>query len=230
MAASQPSTHEATKWPPLVVRALQQLPASTAAPRWGPTVLPRGNSAVVAAAARSFQVSVFRCPVPEPIDSPLVGQQACGSMESVAESFGATEYPSAAAAHAALPGAGVSVPPGGESVAYPLPGGLVAQRVVAVSSAGAALTVEVLWHEGDWAVSVSGGVGQRAAATMIARLLQQYRLPPDPGVLAVTVAPDGQHTTITWATGDEVLHVSSYHQAAHAIAMAASMHPFGQAS
>jgi hypothetical protein len=77
---------------------------------------------------------------------------------------------------------------------------------------------------------VSGGVGQRVVAAMIARLLQQYRLPPDPGVLAVTVAPDGQHTSITWATGDDVLHASSYHQAAHAIAMAASMQQFGQAS
>lgn len=153
----------------------------------------------------------------------------CGAMASFAESFGATVYYNSSAAMAALPEAApIKGMLGLNSVPYSLPGGLVAQRWVRSATNGQGSTIALRWHEGDWTIWVFGGSSLRDTATSITTDLQQYRLPPFPGVLSVDAAPDGQHSNLAWTTGDVVYQVGATHQAVHAIEMAASMRHYAQ--
>lgn len=228
-AASEPSGAPTSQspFPPLVRAALSSLASHTALPLWGPRTLPRGNSAAVAAGPASFSVHLFSCPTPEPLDGPGVGQGECGSMASAAESFGAAAYASPGAALAQLPGPPVPGLSGYASRPMALLGNLVATRWLAAGRSGPGDTVAIRWQEGDWTIWVTD-TSARVVAESVAAALQQYRLPPHPGVLVVDSAPDGQHTTIDWAVGRVVYQVSATHQAVHAIEIAASGAPAGQ--
>ena len=213
-------------FPPLVATALNSLASQGSLLLWGPTVLPRGNSAQTTASAGSFTVNVFSCPTPEPLNSPAVGQGECGAMASFAESFGATVYSSASAALAHLPGSPFNNLSGYASRPMALPGNLVGTRWLLAGMSGPGDTLAIRWQEGDWTIWVMG-TAVRGAAETVAVALQQYRLPPDPGVVVVDSAPDGQHTRLEWAVGTAVYQVGATHQAVHAIEMAATGAPLG---
>lgn len=214
------------QFPSLVATALNSLASHTGLPLWGPTALPRGNSATATAGVSSFAVNVFACPTPEPLNGPGVGQGSCGAMASFGESFGATVYPSAAAALAQLPGPPVPSLSGYASRPMALPGNLVGTRWLMSGMSGPGDTLAIRWQEGDWTIWVTYS-DARVVAEAVAVALQQYRLPPHPGVLVVDSAPDGQHTTIKWAVGDVVYQAGATHEAVHAIEIAATGAPLG---
>ncbi len=147
-------------------------------------------------------------------------------MASFAESFGSTGYSSASAALAHLPGSPFNRLSGYPSRPMALPGNLVGTRWLLTGISGPGDTIAIHWQEGDWTIWVTG-TEVRGAAETVAVALQQYRLPPYPGVLVVDSAPDGQHTSLEWAVGTVVYQVGATHQAVHAIEMAATGAPLG---
>lgn len=216
--------HSASTWPwPLSVsQSLDLVTGHTQPALMGPVSLPRGNSVKVSFSSTQYAVNVFDCPTAEPINSSLIGQGVCGAMASFAEGFGAKLYPTAAAARDALR---YQTPPG-SPVPMNLPGGLTGRRWRIRGQSGPRSTEEIVWHEGDWTIVVSGGSPERSSAMLVAHLLQQYLLPPYPGLLTVDVAGDGLHTSVEWALGSTVYSTSAMHNPAHAVIMASSMKPF----
>ncbi len=227
-SSSAPSGKKAstTTFPPLVAQALSRLSGQGSLLLWGPGVLPRGNSARTTTGAGSFAVNVFACPTPEPLNSPAMGQGDCGAMASFAESFGSTVYSSASAALAHLPGPPLNSLSGYASRPMALPGNLTGTRWLLTGMSGPGDTLAIRWQEGDWTIWVLG-TNVRGAAEAVAVALQQYRLPPHPGVLVVDSAPDGQHTSLEWTVGSAVYQAGASHQAVHAIEMAATGAPLG---
>lgn len=219
-----------TSFPPLVATILSHVQETTNAPLWGPTVLPRGNSAKTLSTSHSFSSQIFACPVAEPLNGPGVGQSNCGAMMSVAENFGSTVYSSHIASRAAL--RAVQPPPFVRDLSSHLrttqllPGGIQAKRWFSGQTANSGTTIAVNWQEGDWTLWVYGGTGLWNTAVTVTRQLQRYRLPPYPGTLIVDAAPDGQHTSLTWLEGNAIYQATATHQTLHAIVIAASMNKF----
>ena len=214
------------QFPALVASALRKIAGTTQIPLWGPTTLPRGNSAIAKSTQQSFTVNIFACPVAEPINSSQIGQGNCGAMASFAEGFGASEYPSPQAALDALPQSPITNLSNLQLMSQSLPGGLTAQRWVRSGSHGPGSTIALRWQEGDWTLWISGGSGLRQTAISVTEDLQHYRLPPHQGSLLIDAAPDGQHTSLSWVIGSTVYDANSMHQALHAIEIAASSQPF----
>lgn len=215
-----------TSFPPLVATILSHVQETTSAPLWGPTVLPRGNSAKTLSTSHSFSAQIFACPVAQPLNGPGVGQSNCGAMMSVAENFGSTVYSSHSAAQAAQSPPFVKGLSSHLRTTQLLPGGIQAKRWFSGQTANAGTTIAVNWQEGDWTLWVYGGTGLWNTAVTVTRQLQQYRLPPYPGALIVDAAPDGQHTNLTWREGNVIYQAAAQHQTLHAIMIAASMNTF----
>lgn len=213
-------------WPKLVAQSLALVRGHTQVALQGPTVLPRGNSARVSFSAARYTVNFFECPSVEPLNSPHIGQGMCGAMAAYADGFGGRMYATPAAAREAL----AYQPPSGTPVAMSLPGGLTASRWPISGRSGLGSTAAVVWHEGEWTIVVTGGPGERAAAVLVARLLQRYRLPAHPGLLNIDAAGDGLHTSAQWVVGSTVYTTSAMHNPAHALVMAASTRPFPRRS
>lgn len=189
----------------------------------GPTDLPRGNSVDVLFSASAYTVNLFQCPTPEPVNSSKIGHGMCGAMASFAEGFGARVY---ATPGAAQQDALAYQAPSGPPIPISLPGGLTGDRWRISGQTRPRSTAAIVWHEGDWTIVVSGGPPERSTAVLVTHLLQQYLLPPHPGLLRVDVAGDGLHTTVTWILGSTVYFTSAMHNPAHAVAMAASFQSY----
>ncbi len=223
--SAKPSPHSSAPhapWPTLVLQSLGLIQGHTAVALMGPASVPRGNSAKVSFSASQYTVNVFQCPAADPINSSAIGHGLCGAMASFAEGFGATRYPSHAAAQAAL----AYQPPSGTPVTMSLPGGLTGSRWRISGQTGPHNTATIVWHEGNWTLVVSGGPPEQSSALLVTHLLQHYRLPPHTGLLTVDVAGDGLHTSVQWVLGSTVYFTSAMHNPAHAIIMAASIEPF----
>ncbi len=226
-ASSHSKNSSTVSFPPLVASILSHVQETTSAPLWGPTTLPRGNSAKTLSTPHSFSAQIFACPVAEPLNGPGVGQSNCGAMVSIAENFGSTRYPSDNAARTALqavqPPAFVTDLSSHPRTTQLLPGGIPARRWFSGQTASSGTTIAVNWKEGDWTLWVYGGTGLWNTAVMVTTQLQRYRLPPYPGILIVDAAPDGQHTSLTWLAGNVLYQAGAEHQSLHAIVIASSM-------
>lgn len=189
----------------------------------GPASLPRGNSEQVSFSSPHYTVNVFQCPTAGPVNSSLIGQGMCGAMESFAEGFGATIYPTAAAARGALT---YQTPPG-TPVAMSLPGGLTGSRWRIHGQKGPTARRRLCGTKATGPLwSQAGRPSAVPSAVLVTHLLQHYLLPPHPGLLTVDVAGDGLHTSAQWVLGSTVYFTSAMHSPAQAVTMAASLKPF----
>ncbi len=224
-ASHTPQTSKVS-FPPLVATILSGMAGTTHASLWGPTVLPRGNSAKTSSTFGQFSAQIFACPTAEPVNGPKVGQLNCGTMASFAESFGSSVYSNNNAARETLPPPPVSGLSALPQTTQFLPGHLKAVRWYSGNPANSGTTVAIKWQEGDWTVWVYGGTGLWNTALMVTRELERYRLPAHLGIMIVDAAPDGQHTSLAWVVGNTVYRAGAMHQSLHAIVVAASMKNF----
>ena len=72
----------------------------------------------------------------------------------------------------------------------------------------------------------SGGIPWGPVATAILAQLTRTPLPAAPGVLVADLAPDGVHTTVSWAVDETVYRVGIEHGAAQAAALASAMQSY----
>jgi len=225
-------------WLPVVAAAMADVgtpPLPLLAPMGFSVEASAPNSATVARSPRGYEVSLFTCPAPLPVNSPGIGSGTCGAMDDVYGGFGGTAYPSAAAAAAALPTAPVA--PAGcsaTSTAEASGGGLTVLATLWQSPS--AKICQVSWRSGAWTFVLEGDLGEGnagngtvawtdVAASMLSQLARAP-LPGEPGVVSADVAPDGIHTTCSFVLGTDLYTASAFHQATEALALTGTLLPY----
>lgn len=193
------------------------------------------NSATVARTSQGYEVSLFVCPTPLPVNSPGVGSSACGAMANVYGSFGGTAYPSATAAAAALPAASAAPSGCGATSTAQASGGGISVVATLWRSPSTGIC-QVNWQRGAWTFVLVGDLGGGSAgnplepwtavASSILAQLARAPLPGGPGVVSVDVAPDGIHTTCSFVLGPDLYTGSADHQATEALALTATLLPY----
>jgi hypothetical protein len=89
---------------------------------------------------------------------------------------------------------------------------------------------DLVWGEGDWTVEISDGSAaqQLDAAAPVLMYLDTHLLPPDPGIVAVRLTPQGPTTSIDWAEGPDLAWANSQQisptNQVNTLAMAVSWH------
>lgn len=222
-------------WPAPIQAAMSVIAAETTVPLEAPRDLPLAettpNSVTTSAGADRYQVTLYHCPRPLPANAAGVGNGSCGAMANLYGGFGGSSLPSAAAAaHYVL-----------ERTPQPPPGCVKQTRVQLQSGLDATLfsvpasgrICLVAWHEGDWTMTVDGdpgggvqsgsSAGWMGVAKAVVSYLNRYLLPPTEGSFVCDLAPDGLHTSLTWAVGSTVYTVEVTHGAVPAAEMAVSM-------
>ncbi len=248
LAAPSQAVATTASWPALVRQAMGYAAPRTRVPleaptgRLWPTGRPGGpNSARVTAGADRYEVEIYTCPQPLPLNAPGIGKGLCGDMASIYGGFGGQAFPTANRASASLYSAAGAPPSSPADMAgegcpksrpVPLGDGVVATLYYGPQPS---LNCGATWHEGSWAFSLSGdlngGTGGDHSAPWepIARgevaYLAAHRVGgAAEGVFSGDIAPDGSHTSLAWRTGTDVYNASLYH--GDALALAASMAPY----
>ena len=198
------------------------------------------NSAQALASPTSYSVSLFDCPQPLPLNDPQVGTGLCGAMASIYGSFGGRSYPSRTAALQAVQ-ANAAAPAGCPDtrlvVLQPTsPGlrpGITATLYYGPQPQGNCLAV---WNDGEWTFllegDLNGGIGGDSMepwtdlARRIVSYLDRHRLPKTHGVFDCDLAPDGLHTGVSWALGQDVYSAGLYHGAVRSLGLITAMAPY----
>lgn len=237
VTAQTPSGTSRTALPPLTASLAAWLRAHTTASVVLPSALPPGLSATVRVTSEGWAVGLFRCPSQLPLNSAGIGTGACGAMDNVFGDVRLERTGSPSAAHAALDAAVdlAAVRPclDGETAAKVALGSGQVGSVRRADVPGATTSACVLaWSHGAWRIFLSGNpstTALEAAGRPLASALVSHPLPEGGGIVAVDVAPDGDHTTIAWNEGDDVVVVSTREDPVEAVAVAASLRPVSSA-
>lgn len=221
-----PAMVQAYPVPIRTAAAIQQaIQTHTTAPVWVPTWVPSivGKTQdhvtpLITWAAQSYQVAFVITPTAESafVES-ATGEATAwkarfGTHIIETGGYGVTQYKTRTQAHAALwqPNRGVGIlSPHEFGPAHP----------VALSSSWTAYwhpkAGALTWREGDWTIEVSGQPqaptplgGAANEARQIARSLEQYRLPPAPGIISVEGNASGGQFTLRWQEGRTVISTS----------------------
>lgn len=226
-----------TALPPLAASVAAWLRAHTTLPVVVPSVLPPDLSATVRVTSNGWVVGLFHCPSRLSLNAPGIGTGACGAMDSVFGDLRLERTGSPSAAQATLDAVvdlgAVQPCLDGEIVARVAigPGQMASVRRADASGPTASACV-MTWSHDSWRIFLSGTsstAALEAAGRPLASALVSHPLPGSGGIVAVDVAPDGDHTTIAWDEGDDVLVVSLREDPSEAVAVAASLRPFSAA-
>ena len=100
------------------------------------------------------------------------------------------------------------------------------------SSQASQVACEVAWKLNGWHIQLTGDLGGgiagdgsipwRQVATAIVTYLGAHPLPNGSGLLNCDIAPDGLHTSLEWAVGNDVYGATFAHGATQAISLAGS--------
>lgn len=235
------SSSEERNWPSLVVEIMSYAQRRTAVPVWAPAALPAlpqpPNSAEVRAGESMYLAQLFVCPQPQPLNSPSVGSGACGAMASIYGNFGASAYPSQAAARTSFM-AGWSPAQGcADSRSVPIDPGLTATLFYSPASPSGCAAV---WQDRGWQFDLYGDMrgGQPGDASppwlevarSVATHFEANPLPSGIGLFRCDIAADGLHSSASWVVGSDLYHVALYHGAVRTVELLQAMAPYPGAS
>ena len=229
--------HDINPFNQAVQEAMAYAAARTQVPLQAPMVVPLNPSQTprhhlyltpsVTASTQAYQVQFQLTTTPMTLNNPHSDTGVNGAMMNIYGGFGATRYPTANQASAALQRMlnqwgqreGSNSPESGHSpTLVNLGHGIVGQ-----SWTGRIPLVQ--WHEGQWTmrVSNSSSASNIATAKPIVAFLHTYLLPETHGWMGVVNAGDGDHTVLAWQEGRTVYETSNYHSAIQAMEMAVAM-------
>jgi hypothetical protein len=231
--------------PKLIVSAMAYAAPRTHVPLEAPRTLPThnpaalvANSAVVVAAARTYQVTLKDCSPPLPLNSRAMSSPSgsCNFQMALFGSFGARAYRSGEAALAALATQIVTDErPFSECTAksrVQLADGIASTVSTWGPASGEAGPCQATWQARDWTFIISGmtpdlwvGGPWTTTANQIIAYVASHALPGRGEMVAVN-AGDGLITTLTWASGPVEYNTFAYHGALPAVEMAAAMAPY----
>ena len=232
-AASTPATTAAT-----IDAAVGYLHSRTELPIEAPAAVPGGPagsvlSATATADAHGYQVNLWLCTPPRPLNDPGIGNLDCGGEAQRFGSFGAEQEASAAVAQAALPGLAGAQPARCQDT------NITPTSSVATTSSGTQVTVwkcadaadpvEVRWSARGWDYDLYFGSSDwpqwRQLLDTFTDHLRAHPLPAVHGVFAVTYAGDGYHSAAAWAVGSIVYTTFNDHSDTAAADLTSAMRP-----
>lgn len=217
-------------YPPVIAQALSALRAEVGAsvPLGAPTRLPTEPpshtflTARTRATGRGWSVEVLKADQAYAVNNPAIVSAVAHAVPVVR--FGAAFLPGVqpASTSAAMPAflwrAGLrarGLVPQNQDV--PVPAGRpVAMVALGAGIAGALFatgpdTDTLVWHEGDWTLSVMDTT--RATALALGRVVVAYLhhafMPPYPGLVAVAIGVNGVYTRIDWRVGSTLYYVDN---------------------
>ncbi len=229
-----------TSWPGVVVGAMAYVKARTASALEAPRTLPGmavggPNSARATANRGSYEVMLYACQTPMPVNNPGIGKGVCGDMAAIYGGFGGRRYRSAALARSGLAATSDSV-----SLAQArrdcttVRRARILPRLEVTLYSGRYGNCLALWHEKEWTFGLvgdlQGGIGGdptepwRAVARAIVSYLGSHLLPGTEGVFSCDIAGDGLHTSLDWVRRNEIYSASTYH--GYGIDLAIAMAPY----
>jgi hypothetical protein len=242
-AASLPSAVPVDAFPAPIRQAVAYLQRRTTVPMLAPIETPdvtRSSllSAQATTGATSYEVDLYTCSPPLPLNDPGVGNTVngkdCSGNADMYGGFAGYHEANASAAEDALPTLATNTP---TQLACP-PGnkpGIFANLDFAGISA-TTLTcpttygisggfIFVRWLQAGWTIVVQFGddttlpATVRDTATAVATQLTTTALPASSGLLEINEAADGQHTEAAWVIGSNVYVTFNDHLSADAITM-----------
>ncbi len=215
-----------------VDQALRIVAQTTTVPLWAPKVSAihapglRGYlSASTTGAANQYAVTLTATTRAYPVNDPKI--QSTTGLGQLIGTFGGQRFGSAAAAQAVLYTRNV----------LRLPAALPSQVVLTPKitadewrqRTGMISQGIIEWHQDGWTVQMNQTLDVKVARSL-ANQLDRTALPAKHGIIAVGVAGDGAHTTVSWRLGRVVYETFSEYEPGTAVGMAASMDPVYKSS
>lgn len=205
--------------------ALAALEGHTSVPLVAPTNLPSGLSATLLVAAGDYEVSLYRCSRVLGLNNPAIGGSPdCSGEGAVFASFGGRLSPTTTSetltklvsTPTCAPGAGTA-----ESAVI-LGDGVQGMLTTSMSS-----VCDLRWTQRGWIIDIGqsdGALSQvQPLASQVIKTMAIEQLPAARGVLAITDAGDGEHTTAYWLQGNDLYSVGGYHLASVALTLLGSV-------
>ena len=221
-AGAKPASGQAA-----IDQALGVVAKTTTVPLWAPEAsaihapgLKGYLSASTTSAANQYSVTLTATARAYPVNDPKI--QSTTGLGQLIGIFGGQRYESAAAAQGALYTRNV----------LPLPVALPSQVALTPKitadewrqRTGIIPQGIIEWHQDGWTVQMNQTLDVKLAR-ILANQLTRTALPAKHGVIAVGVAGDGAHTTVSWRLGPVVYQTFSEYLPSTAVGMAASLHP-----
>jgi hypothetical protein len=237
MPATTAPTPAPTTTASTIDAAVRYIQSHTRLPIQAPTTVPglparSVLSAQVTADPVSYQVNLWLCSPPLPLNDPGIGNLACGGEAQRFGSFGAQQEASAAAAQAALPNLAGAQPAICQDAAATVTSSLVTTssgtQVTVLSCPNTPDPLEVRWSARGWDYVLffgEGVISWRQILNTLDNHLRTTAVPSAHGVFAVTYAGDGDHSQAAWAVGPTVYTAFNDHSDSAAVDLTAAMHP-----
>jgi hypothetical protein len=218
--------------------ALSYLHGKTSVPILVPSAVSDswGKAAVLSATAKAtnstYEVGLYRCAPPQPLNDPAVGNASCSGNAQFYGFFGGQIEPSVAAAQAALPNV---IQVASTAVSCTASASALLSSVELIPGVAATLTTcpgspnpeVVTWTQQSWTIVEAFGAGGtpdwRTTARGLASQMASHPLPTGPGLFEVQVAGDGNHSELGWAAGSTVYTVYNDHSELDVATVAAAM-------
>lgn len=219
--------------------ALESLSSHMVIPVLAPRVIPPNLSARTTSAESGYSVTLYRCQSEFPLNSPEIGNPPdCSGLTRHFGDFGATRYPSAAAARLAM------ATWKNRSTRFCAPNPASSQQLsLAPGVQGAILRAkgvfgycEMRFVLRGWSVLIGGDASLFSIAEAkkeglrVVEFMTEARIPVKDGTVVVQTAGDGNHTWLTWTIGRNLYSVGGYRSTSAAFAMAGSMTLVGGAA
>lgn len=224
-AGAKPTSGQAA-----IDQALGAVAKTTTVPLWAPEAsaihapgLKGYLSASTTSAANQYSVTLTATARAYPVNDPKI--QSTTGLAQLIGIFGGQRYGSAAAAHSALYTGDYEHRPSSPPSHVALTTKIVADEWK--QRTGIIPQGLIEWHQDGWTIQMNQTLDITLARSL-ANQLAHTALPARTGVIAVGVAGDGAHTTVSWRLGPVVYQTFSEYLPGTAVGMAASLHPVSE--
>ena len=230
----QKSTGE---FPSPVSAALASLSSRMPIPLLAPLAIPANLSAKTSSTQSGYKVSLYHCQSTLTLNSPEIGNPPnCSGSAPYFGDFGGTHYATASTANLSLSTLQNQRPrfcgPNSNSSQQVS----LAQGVqgVLTSTKGVSGYCEMRFNSNGWSVLIGGNAALYSTAEAkqeglrVIDLMTEVRMPAKNGIVVIQTAGDGNHTWLTWTTGENLYTVSGYHSTSSAFTMTKSLASVGR--
>jgi hypothetical protein len=219
-------------FPSPISTALEYLVGKNSLPVLAPNKIPTRLSAKTSSTQTSYNISLYQCQSPLPLNSSKIGNAPwCSGLAHYFGNFGGTRYSTSASAGHWLKvltshrtqfcGAIAN-----RSIKVGLSQGT---QVTMTSTGGSTGYCKMTFDLNGWSVVIGGGTtlnslsAAKQEALRIIGLMGEVQMPEKHGVVVIQTVGDGDHTLVDWTYGNSLYSISSYHSASEAFSMAGSI-------
>ena len=225
----QKSTGE---FPSPLSAALESLSSHMPIPLLAPSAIPADLSAKTSSTQSGYKISLYHCQSKLTLNNSEIGNAPnCSGSASYFGDFDGTHYATASTANLWLSTLQ------NQRTRFCGPNSNSSQQVglargvqgVLTSTKGASGYCEMHFDLNGWSVLIGGNAALYSIAeakqegSRVIDLMTKVRMPAKNGIVVIQTAGDGNHTWMTWTTGENLYTVSGYHSTSSAFSMTGSL-------